>query len=98
MLLDGSKKMTSYIVSRMKEQDKTPDFVDKEGSNKEAQVVKMDKPESDYELGLLSAASDILYAIKQNDEKSLNKALKAHYEMCEAQEYEEEEEENESEK
>lgn len=43
-------------------------------------------PESDP--GLISAADDALKAISANDATSFSNALKAHYEMCKAKDYE----------
>lgn len=82
MMLGDKKKMAATIVAKMKDSSKKPDFVQKMGEKGyEAKEVDSSKPESDHEAGLHAAAADLISAVHAKDEKRVNKALQAHYEL-----------------
>jgi DNA-binding GntR family transcriptional regulator len=75
MMLMDKKKMASTILSSL--------------PKPEVKEVAMDKPEKQASEGLMSAAEDILAAIKSGNAKALSSALKSHAELLE---YEKDEE------
>lgn len=85
MLMLDKKKMAHTIVSKMK--GAKPDFVQELGDTEfKPKELNMNKPEVEANEGLLSAADDIMAAIKAGDAKALSSALQAHWEMCDMQE------------
>ena len=80
MIMPGKKKMVTTIVAGLGK--KKPDFVQELGEEGyTAKEIDLSKPEKEADIGLLSAAEDIISAIKDGNAEALNEALSAHYDM-----------------
>jgi hypothetical protein len=76
MMADKGKKGIAIILSKMK------------GGEEEMKKAPMSEEgaESDHEMGLTSAAEEILRAVKSDNPKALVEAMKAFYDMCGSEE------------
>lgn len=76
IMLGDKKKIAPTIVSKIKEINDPS----KQATSIEIQIHEDDEKE----MGLLVCCRDLMDAIRQDDERGVNEALKAHYEMYEA--------------